>query len=275
MMKKYKREIKITLVILVISISLILLLGGNYLWNNFQSQNDRYVIISNNRALKQTNGEWTYMTQEEIGEVLAQHPITAYCNNEYVTTAYLSIRNGMFSYRENGVSHKIYPIFLGLAAKQEDITGEAVFYSINELNSNDLAMLNRFIEGEATSITIDTDKTVNQKVSFDIDCDGSEETLYLVSTLYTFNDDIETGAQLVIYEDNGVPQVVKKDVATAEDEYNLAYDYNMMAIFRFSDDETYDIILNRFRPMSGDTCQVILSLNENHLLEEVISCEEE
>ena len=39
--------------------------------------------------------------------------------------------------------------------------------------------------------------------------------------------------------------------------------------------ETYDIILNRFRPMSGDTCQVILSLNETHLLEEVVGCEEE
>lgn len=274
-MKKYKREIKITLVILVVSISLILLLGGNYLWNNFQSRNDRYVIINTGRALKQTNGEWAYMTQEEINEVLSLYPANIYWNNNYVTTAYLHIRNGSFAYRENGVFQEVKGIFFGLAAKQEDITGEAVSYPINELDSNDLAMLNRFIEGEATRITMDTDKTVNQKVSFDIDRDGSEETLYLISTLYTFNDDIETGAQLVVYEDNGIPQVVKKYVATAEDEYNLAYDYNMMTIFRFSDDETYDIILNRFRPMSGDTCQVILSLNENHLLEEIIGCEEE
>lgn len=129
-------------------------------------------------------------------------------------------------------------------------------YDVENLNSEDITLLDGMLKEEGiTKYNI----SLNQKITFDLDNDGKNESLYSVSNL--FEDDGADGYfSLVYYIKKGKVEILNKKIVGVDDAYD-AEQYFITKLIDLKDDKKVEIVVTRScYSISCDDCSEIYTL---------------
>jgi hypothetical protein len=143
------------------------------------------------------------------------------------------------------------------------------------LSDSDIALVRKYLGSEAYFPSSVYEFTTNEKVEFDFDNDGIKEKLLILSTGHSANVTSSNNVfRVVLYVDESEIHEVFKDIADRGSDKADFYEYSVINIFKFSDQDRFTVVLNRTIPMGGCSfCPTIMEFNGNNL-EEKVTCEE-
>lgn len=273
-LKKHKLEIKITIILLSISIIAIILIVGTDFRNDQLERNTSFLVFDIEHIWKRTNDSFVDVNDdEEKRKLFNSRKFQIFTDNVYIDTAQLYY-NTNFYYYKNSELQRIKQIMIAYSGNEEISIVNPKFLSLED---SDYVIITDVLAENNIVITRDTELTLEQKVVFDFDQDGEDESFYIISNLYSediFNM-VEMSFQVIIYVDSDNIKVLKNEVLDKSREYLDTTSHNIISFIRFKNSESYDILLNKYIPMGGlNTCPTLLSLRNNQEWKEIITCQE-
>ncbi|MEG2283366.1 MAG: hypothetical protein RSB99_01920 [Bacilli bacterium] len=270
-----KEHIILVGALLLFSVLLLFIVGGKSLKGNMQFNSTDYLILGVGNYWKRVDNKWSDVTDsKEIKKMLGNRQFSAYSNNKFITKSLLIKNQNRWQYRDkNNKIVTIYPSFLAYSPSSGEV--DLVDQHSIKLDETDLQLINKVIDNEEIIVDNTRPLTVSEKIVFDFDQDGETEAFYIASDLYSNSvSSSELAFQLILYQDGDKVQVLKKDIINRTKQYQEASGNAVMTILKFNNRSTYDIILNRYRPMGSlPSCPVLLTLKDGHF-EETKTCQE-
>lgn len=273
-MENSSKYIKVAITILVIY----LIFMGIYYFTSTRTIREaeaaNYLLFGVDSMWIEKNGNWSDATTNEYNKAISDRRFQMYSNNQYLNTSKITQNGNTFNYIDStGKSTVAYPSIMGYSSN--DKTLQVANYKTTTLSSSDIVTINSRLP-ENVKITNADELAIGEKISFDFDNDGVEETLLLASTLYNYYiSDSEYVFRIVLYIDGNNIQEVYNDVVLRSDTSTITYHVNTISIIRFNSSEKYSIIVNKFKPM-GElvSCPTLLLFDDSNKLNEVKTCQE-
>lgn len=170
---------------------------------NNKEENEKYLLFADKILITYEKGKWKKASVAKVSD------ITIYSGNENL---------GKFNIKKNEKGYSIYNVenqeydgyLKNLTGISDQMKMKVLNISSQELNENDLKIVDRVIENY--EIPYYSILTASEKITFDFDKDGMEETIYAVSNTFAeseFQDIfslvfmIEDGKTKVLYEEFG------------------------------------------------------------------------
>ncbi len=272
-----KNKIKI---LIIIVIAILIYVGIVFLADRSATKEERTIesqdvlIINKDYMYIKTAGVWSFATPEEYNKILPRKDFQIFSNGEYVGTYRIKFMNYYFYYIDkNGNEKQLkYPVWFYSSPVN---TIESLAFEYENMDESDDKLAKSYLDSDVFYPSSPYEFTNHKKIVFDYDNDGVKEKMLFVSTGYSneFSDSKKVFG-MVLYVDGSDVQVVFKNVAdrgTPESEF---YEYFLMSVYKFSNQDKNTIVLGRNIPMGGlEFCPTIFEFNGNKL-EEKVTCKE-
>lgn len=238
-MKKEKGKI-----IIGIILACILIAVGVYLFLIIAKKNDIYLIFNDSGAFKYEDNKWTTFNNEE--DSIFDKEFNVYIDNEYKGKYEIRYVNDMWYYFDENNDSQDFSGELFAYNSKDNITLANI--KKEEINENDISYLNDVLKDENIEMNINDYYRINEKVNFDIDSDGKEETIYAISNADVMENQDKVFST-VFYVKNKKTYTLKLDIYDeSEDNYYL---YSVNNLFEMEKNGKYYLSINQFSDMTN------------------------
>ena len=219
----------IILAIILVSFMIIM-----YLIFGFNSKKETYIVIGNDVKWKLTD-KW------EDDNTSVQFP-TSTKFNVYDETGYL----GNYIIKHHNDKWYVFDESDNFIKTSGDIfatnDSEIVLenYEVTELNNDDLKQLDEILkEYDILDYTL---LSINKKIEFDFNQDGENEELFIVSNLFSEENNGEDLFSLIYYVNNNKVQIIKENIVSKENELDSQYS-DVGYILNVDRNKKYELII--------------------------------
>lgn len=230
---KENKTYRIIIIGVIIYVIIMLII---FLPNYIRNQSDKLYILSGDFIkIKYEYGKWQNITDSSDYKL---KEFEVFESDVYKGKYKLLFSNKFYLYNEEG--------------KNVDYSGKLFAYSgtlkldvvsilNSELNDNDKFIINKAIS--KIGIINFNDLNLYQKVSLDVDKDGTIENIYAVSNYYT-EEILDEVFSIVFIEKNGDIEILKEKVISSDKIYDEpSYEINM--IIDIKKDKKYEIMIEK------------------------------
>lgn len=185
-----------------------------FLVNNKEPK-EQYLFLSENTLIVRSNGKWKKSTAKEISDM------TFYENSKELGV--YSVKKSDFGYEIYDKNGSIYSDFsekLTGTSKQMRMTVSQ--FHKEELNDKDLSIVNRVLEDRG--IHQYSILTSSEKISFDFDHDGQDETIYAVSNAFGESEFLSVFSFVFMLND-GKAEILYEETGTIDHLYEIGRSY--------------------------------------------------
>lgn len=234
MSKTRKRYLKIIFVFLIIGTICFFLFG----LNSFKSQLEKNVIIIDNDAtFKRKNNKWYSLTSSTDLKSYNWTKFSVFENNKYLGKYYL-VNSGewyLFDSDKNAKNYNGNLLALGGNTNYQVLDYELV-------DSTDNSYINQVLEDN--NVDVNSSLTSNYQIDFDIDNDGTKESLYVISNRFPL-DPVTSNKYfgfVFLVKNNKIINLYE-DVTMTDDSYSGCKPY-ITSILDVDNDKKYEVILS-------------------------------
>lgn len=238
-MKKNKKKIIIGVVLIFILIAI-----GVYLFLNKTKKNDTYLIFNDSGAFKYEDEEWTTFNNAE--DPIFDNDFNVYIDNEYKGKYEIRYVNDMWYYFDENNDSQDFSGELFAYNSKDDITLANI--KKQEIDENDISYLNDVLKDEDIKTGINDYYRINEKIDFDVDGDGKEETIYAISNADVMENQDKVFST-VFYVKNDKIHTLKLDVYDSDEENYYLYSINNL--FELEKNGKYYLSINQFSDMTN------------------------
>ncbi len=238
-MKKNKKKIIIGVVLIFILIAI-----GVYLFLNKTKKNDTYLIFNDSGAFKYEDEEWTTFNNAE--DPIFDNGFNVYIDNEYKGKYEIRYVNDMWYYFDENNDSQDFSGELFAYNSKDDITLANI--KKQEIDENDISYLNDVLKDEDIKTGINDYYRINEKIDFDVDGDGKEETIYAISNADVMENQDKVFST-VFYVKNDKIHTLKLDVYDSDEENYYLYSINNL--FELEKNGKYYLSINQFSDMTN------------------------
>ncbi len=275
-MKKHSLEIRITAILVIISVLLVVGIGGFFLLQSRNEENRQFMAFYDNILWEIKENEIIDIDDsQERKKILNDKIFSIYSQNVFTSESRLySYNNDWYSSSNNGLLLVKYPMIAYSGPGEVDV----IDIKIEELDEQDFVILNQYTKEKNYSISKETPISFASKVAYDFDNDDEIETLYIATNLYKSYEEITEDTmsfQIVLYYDGDNSQVIRNDYVSKNDERtgDIAA-YQIISIIKLPNQEKYGIVINKYRSMGELNVCPTLYLYQNDHYEQVKTCKE-
>ncbi len=259
-MKKNKKFIFLWLIIFIIILTVVFF---------YHTKNSKkiYLVFNDYGAFKYEDDEWAVFDKEE--NTIFDHPFKVYINGEDKGDYEIRFFNGKWYYFDEDMDSMNFSGNLFAYNSKQKISLAQV--NKNKLNRDDINYLNKVLKKKNLQVENIDNYKINEKVTFDIDQDEKEETIYAVSNADVMQE-VENPFSCLFYVKNSKIYILKLDVYTENDDYYL---YTINNLFEVGDNGKYYLSIIQFSDMTNENNGMLLyQLNRNGKYELTISSNE-
>ena len=259
---KNNKSYVIIISILIIYVLIMIIIGKSKLFE----KKDYYVVMNNNVIWKY-NDEWNVITKEkEKEEILEKTQFTIHYENKKIENYYLdydiiwkahdsqfhlvNIKNNFFAYSQGFEINMVDIKYQQMSSQDEEI----IKPYLNKKGLNNYGNL-----------------TTKEKLIYDINNDGKQETVYIISN-NILGDNIATTEKffhMVILKENNNLTTLAESIVNSK--YDLKV-YKVEAIIDYDNNKKYEIILNKkYYSQNGTPCSELINLYGDY--KKIISCD--
>ncbi len=237
----------------IILVILVLIIIGVFIYmkNANQEKNDSYIVYNDSAVFRYHKEKWEKISKEENG--VFDNRFDVYMDNSY---------EGKFEIRY--VNDKWYYFDENMDSK--DLSGEMFAYyskndillaknKIEQVNSEDVNYINKALKKKKIMVDENTNYIMNEKISYDVDSDGKNETIYALSNADVLEDLTDTFSTVFYVKNNKVHTLLLENY-TNESENIVLYSINNL--FTFKNEDKYYLSINEFSDMNNDNNNTIL-----------------
>lgn len=191
-----------------------------------------YLFLSDSTLLTVKKGKWSRVSLNELSDV------TMYSDSNLLEECTLTKKNNVYTIIGNsGREHYVYDTPLlgytkGMKIEVEEFTRE-------EMTEDEISNLNNILEGyEIKGYSM---LTSSQKITFDFDKDGVDETIYAASNAF-IESEYDKVFSIVYYVDNANTNVLYINSDSVDNLYNVGRSY-LHSVINYEKNKTYEIIV--------------------------------
>lgn len=238
-MKKNKKKLIIGIVLFFVLIAI-----GVYLFLIIAKKNDTYLIFNDSGAFKYEDNKWTTFNNEE--DSIFDKQFNVYIDNEYKGRYEIRYVNDMWYYFDENNDSQDFSGELFAYNSKDDITLANI--KKQEIDENDIFYINDILTDADIKMDINDYYRINEKVNFDIDSDGNEETIYAISNADVMENQDKVFST-VFYVKNNKVHTLKLDVYDSDEENYYLYSINNL--FELEKNGKYYLSINQFSDMTN------------------------
>lgn len=238
-MKKNKKKLIIGIVLVFVLIAI-----GVYLFLIIAKKNDTYLIFNDSGAFKYEDNKWTTFNNEE--DSIFDKQFNVYIDNEYKGRYEIRYVNDMWYYFDENNDSQDFSGELFAYNSKDDITLANI--KKQEIDKNDIFYINDILTDADIKMDINDYYRINEKVNFDIDSDGNEETIYAISNADVMENQDKVFST-VFYVKNNKVHTLKLDVYDSDEENYYLYSINNL--FELEKNGKYYLSINQFSDMTN------------------------
>lgn len=238
-MKKNKKKIIIGIVLIFVLIAI-----GVYLFLSKTKKNDTYLIFNDSGTFKYEDEEWTTFNNAE--DPIFDNDFNVYIDNEYKGKYEIRYVNDMWYYFDENNDSQDFSGELFAYNSKDDITLANI--KKQEIDENDISYLNDVLKDEDIKTGINDYYRINEKIDFDVDGDGKEETIYAISNADVMENQDKVFST-VFYVKNNKIHTLKLDAYDSDEENYYLYSINNL--FELEKNGKYYLSINQFSDMTN------------------------
>lgn len=244
---KKKNGIWIILVILV----LIMIGVFIYMKNANQGKNDSYIVFNDSAVFRHHKEKWEKISKEE--NRVFDNRFDVYMDNNYEGKFEIRYVNDKWYYFDENMDSKDLSGDMFAYYSKNDIS--LAKNKIEQVNSEDINYINKALKKKKIVVNENTNYIMNEKISYDVDSDGKNETIYALSNADVLEDLTDTFSTVFYVKNNKVYTLLLENY-TNESENVVLYSINNL--FAFKDENKYYLSINEFSDMNNDNNNTIL-----------------
>lgn len=244
---KKKNGIWIILVILVLIIIGVFI----YMRNANQGKNDSYIVFNDSSVFRYHKEKWEKISKEE--NRVFDNRFDVYMDNNYEGKFEIRYVNDKWYYFDENMDSKDLSGDMFAYYSKNDIS--LAKNKIEQVNSEDINYINKALKKKKIVVNENTNYIMNEKISYDVDSDGKNETIYALSNADVLEDLTDTFSTVFYIKNNKVYTLLLENY-TNESENVVLYSINNL--FAFKDENKYYLSINEFSDMNNDNNNTIL-----------------
>lgn len=248
---------------ILIGIIIIVVLIGIFIFFQNQSKKNDYFVIGDYGTFKYEKGKWSTFDRESNN--IFDNKFDVYIDNESKGNYEIRYFNDKWYYFDKNMDSQN---FTGnLFAYYTDKEIEVAKIEKGTLTESDMTYLNKVLNKEKIIMQVNDYYRINEKISFDIDSDGTEEIIYAVSNADIMENNGKTFSCVFYVKNEKIITLILETYDDNEDEYLL---YSVNTLFQMENNGKYYLSIDQFSDMSNENNGVILyglnNLNKYKLL---------
>lgn len=221
-------------------------------------KNSLYIIDNSGIKIKLENGKWSNITELEDYNL---KKFNIY-EGDNLLGEYKVIYSNRFHLYDDFGKEKTFngPIFAYRGKAKLEVISTSEINTLDDVDKNIISQA--LIDNNLNS---NYEFNLKQKVSYDIDNDGVNETIYALNNYYIENNDKDTFSIIFIYDNNEIKTIAKE---VAKD--NNVYSHPMYEIKKLLDvkkDGKYELMYSQMYFSNPDgECAILYNLNNNKVI---------
>lgn len=243
----------------VLVIIVVALFGKDYVKTQKELSQNSYIFIDNNVKWEYRKGYWYNLEEQEADRIMNQFSFQVYQDKSYVGVYYLKqYDESWYFFDSNNNSRSIYG---KLFAYSGDKKIQMVSMEPSVMDGNDDLYYRTILNNNKISYEELSNLSTKEKLVYDFDGDGQDETLYAVSNVFSdiiYSDRVFSFVYLV---DDGEIELLISENNPLKDVLST-YSYSISYVININDSKDYQLILegNIFRP-NGDCYKMFQRMN--------------
>ena len=252
MEKSYKIIIGVFLIYAIILLAIFL---PGYL---NKKNNSLYIIDNSGIKIKLENGKWSNITDVDDYNLKR---FNIYEDNNFLGEYKVLYSNRFHLYDDFGKEKEYNGQLFAYRGKSKlEVISLNDFTSLSE---NDKTIINMALA--SNNLTSNYQFNLMQKITYDIDDDGSEEIIYNLNNYYIENNTNSAFSIIFMFDDNDI-KTISLETSSIDDVYNHPM-YEIKKLLDIKQDGKYELMYSQMYFSNPDSeCAILYNLNKNKLI---------